>query len=56
LSSAYDAKADVGNYVPGNGQFYVSVSAGSGLQQAAFWSDEVGGQNEVRFIANFDGQ
>jgi murein DD-endopeptidase MepM/ murein hydrolase activator NlpD len=48
-------KADVGNYVPGNGQFWVSRSTGSGLQQATLWSEEVGSQYEVRFIADYTG-
>ena len=48
-------KADVGNYVPLNGQFYVSRSTGSGLQTATLWSSLVGYSQEVRFIADYNG-
>ena len=52
-----DGKADVGNYVPGNGQFWVSVSTGSSLTPTSLWSTTlVGNANDTRFIANFDGQ
>jgi len=52
-----DGRADIGNYVPANGQFWVSLSmsTGTGFQAIAMWKSFVGNSGDTRFIADYNG-